>query len=187
MTIIQMVVPMAASPATPAAIARTVSTGLAAATTTGAMATRPAAGAGRAAGCAAAADAAAGETGAAVVVRGAATGAAVPAGRGAAGAAPGMPPGAPVGPPGGNVGNLIVGAAEGLGGSVIRTVSFLGWTLPVDFFMGVTGAPGTPGGIGGCGLSAIKLSSQNKAHAQSVKSIFVRMNRNARVLRRIRK
>lgn len=155
MTIIQIVVPMAATPATAAAIARTVSTGLAAATTTGAMATRPAAGAGRAAGCAAAA-AAAGATGAAVVVRWAATGAAVPAGgRATAGAAPGIPPGAPVGPPGGNVGNLIVGAADGFGGKVMRTVSFLGWTLPVDFFMGVTGAPGTPGGIGGCGLSAI--------------------------------
>jgi hypothetical protein len=34
--------------------------------------------------------------------------------------------GAPVGPPGGNVGNLIVGAADGLGGKLIRTVSFLG-------------------------------------------------------------
>ena len=67
-----------------------------------------------------------------------------------------MPPDAPVGPPGGSVGNLIVGAAEGLGGKVIRTVSFFGCTLPVDFFMGVTGAPGAPGGTGGCcGLSAI--------------------------------
>jgi hypothetical protein len=72
-----------------------------------------------------------------------------------AGADPGTPPGAPVGPPGGNVGNLIVGAADGLGGKVMRTVSFFGWTLPVDFFMGVTGAPGMPGGIGGCGFSAI--------------------------------
>jgi hypothetical protein len=155
MTIIQMVVPIAATPATAAAMASPVSSGLDAATTTGAIATRPAAGAGRAAGCAAVA-AAAGATGAAVVVRGAATGAAVPiAGRGAAGAPPGMPPGAPVGPPGGSVGNLIVGAAEGLGGNVIRTVSFFGWTLPVDFFIGVTGAPGIPGGTGGCGLSAI--------------------------------
>lgn len=42
-----------------------------------------------------------------------------------AGAAPGLLPAAP-GPPGGNVGNLIVGAAEGLGGSVMRTVSFFG-------------------------------------------------------------
>jgi hypothetical protein len=178
MTIIQIVVPMAKAPDTAAAIARTVSIGLDAATTTGAMATRAAAGAGRAAGCAAIAAVAAAETGAAVVVRGAATGAAVPAGRAAEGTAPGMPPGAPVGPPGGNVGNLIVGAADGLGGNVIRTVSFFGWTLPVDFFMGVTGAPGTPGGIGGCGFSAISLSIQNKAHAQSVKSNFSRAQGN---------
>jgi len=33
---------------------------------------------------------------------------------------------APVGPPGGSVGNLIVGAAEGFGGRLMRTVSFLG-------------------------------------------------------------
>jgi hypothetical protein len=33
---------------------------------------------------------------------------------------------APVGPPGGSVGNLIVGAAEGFGGKLMRTVSFLG-------------------------------------------------------------
>jgi len=33
---------------------------------------------------------------------------------------------APVGPPGGSVGNLMVGAAEGLGGRLMRTVSFLG-------------------------------------------------------------
>ena len=38
--------------------------------------------------------------------------------------------------PGGSVGNLIVGAAEGLGGRLIRTVSFLGWTFPVSFFGG---------------------------------------------------
>ncbi len=43
---------------------------------------------------------------------------------------------APEGPPGGSVGSLIVGAAEGLGGKLIRTVSFLGWTLPVSFFGG---------------------------------------------------
>ena len=43
---------------------------------------------------------------------------------------------APVGPPGGSVGSLMVGAAEGLGGRLIRTVSFLGWTLPVSFFGG---------------------------------------------------
>jgi hypothetical protein len=37
-----------------------------------------------------------------------------------------MATGAPVGPPGGSVGNLIVGAAVGLGGKLMRTVSFLG-------------------------------------------------------------
>ena len=52
----------------------------------------------------------AGAAGAADVTAGAATGAAL----------------APVGPPGGSVGNLIVGAAEGLGGRLMRTVSFLG-------------------------------------------------------------
>ena len=75
--------------------------------------------------------------GAAAPTRGAgACGAAVPtAGAGAAGAGPAL------GPPGGSVGNLIVGAAEGLGGKLIRTVSFLGWTFPVSFFGG-TAPPG---------------------------------------------
>lgn len=53
--------------------------------------------------------------------------------------------GAPVGPPGGNVGNLMVGAAVGFGGKLMRTVSFLGCTLPVSFFGGGT-APVGPGG-----------------------------------------
>ncbi len=43
-----------------------------------------------------------------------------------AGVGAGMAEGAPVGPPGGSVGNLMVGAAEGLGGKLMRTVSFLG-------------------------------------------------------------
>jgi hypothetical protein len=42
----------------------------------------------------------------------------------------------PVGPPGGSVGSLMVGAAEGFGGKLMRTVSFLGWTFPVSFFGG---------------------------------------------------
>jgi hypothetical protein len=42
------------------------------------------------------------------------------------------------------VGNLIVGAAEGLGGKLMRTVSFLGWTFPVSFFGG-TAPPGVFG------------------------------------------
>ena len=51
---------------------------------------------------------------------------------------------APVGPPGGRVGSLIVGAADGFGGKLIRTVSFLGWTLPVSF-LGGTAPVGTFG------------------------------------------
>lgn len=61
--------------------------------------------------------------------------------------------GAPVGPPGGNVGNLMVGAADGFGGKLMRTVSFLGWTLPVSFFAGGTAPAGAPGMF--CGISAI--------------------------------
>ena len=34
------------------------------------------------------------------------------------------------------MGSLIVGAADGLGGKLIRTVSFFGWTFPVSFFGG---------------------------------------------------
>jgi len=82
------------------------------------------------------------------------------AARGAAGAAAGAAAaggdmdGKPVGPPGGSVGNLIVGAAEGFGGKLMRTVSFLGCTLPVDFFIG--SAPwGAPGILEG--MSAIAL------------------------------
>jgi len=50
------------------------------------------------------------------------------AGAGAAAAGAGAPTGlgAPVGPPGGNVGSLMVGAAVGFGGKLMRTVSFLG-------------------------------------------------------------
>jgi hypothetical protein len=38
----------------------------------------------------------------------------------------------------------MVGAADGLGGKLMRTVSFLGWTLPVSFFGG-TAPPGVLG------------------------------------------
>jgi len=94
-------------------------------------------------------------------------GAGAPAARGAAGAAAGAAAaegapdkGTPVGPPGGSVGNLIVGAAEGFGGKLMRTVSFLGCTLPVDFFIGSApwGAPGMFEGI-----SAISLLQDNLA------------------------
>src|ERR1700678_1275778 len=79
--------------------------------------------------------------GLAMVEWGAAGAAAV--GRGAAASAMGAAPaglipaeGARVGPPGGSVGSLMVGAAEGFGGKLMRTVSFLGCTLPVSFFGG---------------------------------------------------
>lgn len=83
--------------------------------------------------------------------------AAIFAGAAAVGGGPKEGLGAPVGPPGGRVGNLMVGAAVGLGGKLMRTVSFLGCTLPVDFFSGSApvGAPGS--GLFG-GKSAILLS-----------------------------
>jgi len=52
----------------------------------------------------------------------------------------------PEGPPGGSVGSLMVGAADGLGGKLMRTVSFLGCTLPVSFFGGGTAPDGMFGG-----------------------------------------
>jgi hypothetical protein len=64
--------------------------------------------------------------------------------------------GAPVGPPGGSVGSLMVGAVDGFGGKLIRTVSFLGWTLPVSFFTGGTAPAGAPGMFEG--MSAIVFS-----------------------------
>lgn len=70
------------------------------------------------------------------------------AGADAVGGAMGAALGAPVGPPGGKVGSLIVGAAVGLGGKLMRTVSFLGCTLPVSFFGGGTTPDGTGGGVG---------------------------------------
>jgi hypothetical protein len=51
----------------------------------------------------------------------------------------------------------MVGAAVGLGGKLIRTVSFLGWTFPVSFFGGSV----TLGMLGM--FSAIKL---NLLHAK---------------------
>src|SRR5438105_956512 len=125
-------VPTAKSPTTAAATARMVSKGLAeGATATTGAGRGTAAGAGRGA---------EGEIGAAAAVRGAgAIGAAEAVNVGA-----GPEAGPPAGPPGGSVGSLMVGAAEGLGGKLIRTVSFFGWTLPVSFLGGTapTGAPG---------------------------------------------
>src|SRR5262245_33761132 len=116
-------VPTAASPAIIATTASAVSKPLALAPAAATGAERGAGAAGAVAGrCAAAGAADAREVGAGA------------AGAGAAIAGAGIPPPAPVGPPGGSVGNLIVGAAVGLGGRLIRTVSFFGWTLPVSFF-----------------------------------------------------
>jgi len=49
------------------------------------------------------------------------------------------------GAPGAKVGNLIVGAEVGLGGKLMRTVSFFGWTLAASAGFGGI-AP--PGGVG---------------------------------------
>lgn len=64
--------------------------------------------------------------------------------------------GPPVGPPGGSVGSLIVGAAEGFGGKLMRTVSFFGWTLPVSFFGGMAPA-GTLGVLSAINVYKISL------------------------------
>ena len=77
---------------------------------------------------------------------------------GVATGAAGMADDAPVGPPGGSVGNLMVGAAVGLGGKLMRTVSFFGWTRPVVFFIGGI-APAGPPGVGGR-TSAISIVAQ---------------------------
>jgi hypothetical protein len=132
------VVPIAAKAATSAAIARIESSPLGAAAAGAAAVLCGALPVGR---CATGAAAARG-------AGAAATGAAWAAGAGGFAGA-GARPEAPVGPPGGSVGNLIVGAAEGFGGKLIRTVSFLGWTLPVSFLGGTA-----PAGILGM-LSAI--------------------------------
>ena len=110
-----MVEPTATNPAIPAAMVNMPSNGLierAAATGAGAV---------RGTGAEVAAVRGAADAGAAAA-RGA--GAACVGGAAATGAGA-APPGT-AGPPGGNVGSLIVGAAEGLGGKLIRTVSFLG-------------------------------------------------------------
>ena len=133
--------------------------------------------AGRAAGAGAAAvrgagPAAAGRAPAAAGAAGA-TEALAPGGR--ATVAPGLTAaGAPVAPgggapPAGNVGSLIVGAEVGLGGKLMRTVSFFGWTLPVSF---LGGSP-PEGGLGG--ISAIIAARNLGASRRPVKPINVRM------------
>ena len=145
--IIQTVRPTAARATTAAAMASILSTGLMLVTAAGAGL---AAGLGAVVGAAAAGAAAAERAGAAGAAELRKAGAPGAGGVGAAGAALE----APVGPPGGKVGSLMVGAAVGLGGRLMRTVSFLGWTRPVDFFIGSAPA-GAPGLIGG--ISAISL------------------------------
>lgn len=122
---------------------------------------RPAAGAGARRGAAGVERAAAtGAAGAAVAARGALV-ARAGAAAGAAAAA------VAEGPPGGKVGSLIVGAAEGLGGKLMRTVSFLGWTFPVSFFGGT--AP-----VGMLGIfSAIKyMWSQTRIAAPGCQTLI---------------
>ena len=116
--------------------------------------------------------------------RGAGAGARDGEGRGATGAAAALEPvgvaicvgggkddGAPaVGPPGGKVGNLMVGAAEGFGGRLMRTVSFLGWTLEPSGGFGGTAPPGKLGMF-----SAINLFQANlKLGAAPVKLLFAK-------------
>lgn len=127
--------PAAARPITAAAMASILSSELIVLISVITGAGRGAAGAGAMAGR----EAAAAAVGAAVA-RGAAGAGAACAAAGAA-AADGAGPAAA---PGGRVGNFIVGAADGFGGKLIRTVSFLGWTLPVSF-LGGTAPLGTLG------------------------------------------
>lgn len=49
------------------------------------------------------------------------------------------------GAPGASVGSLIVGADVGLGGRLMRTVSFLGWTLEASAGLGGRAPPGDVG------------------------------------------
>jgi hypothetical protein len=69
---------------------------------------------------------------------GAATGTATTATGAAAALADGDPPGA-------RVGNLIVGADVGLGGKLMRTVSFFGWTFDASAGLGGWAPPGDVG------------------------------------------
>jgi hypothetical protein len=48
-----------------------------------------------------------------------------------------------------SVGNLIVGAEVGLGGKLMRTVSFLGWTLAASAGLGGIAPPGRFGILSG--------------------------------------
>jgi hypothetical protein len=76
-------------------------------------------------------------------------------------------------------GILIVGAAVGFGGKLMRTVSFFGWIFP-DSLFGAAGGVAPSGGVGGTApgpdgifglLSAICVSTKLRFQAQSVNSI----------------
>ncbi len=57
------------------------------------------------------------------------------------------------------VGILIVGAAVGFGGRLIRTVSFLGWTLAASAGLGGAGAAGVSGVFSAINISGAKLGT----------------------------
>ena len=90
-------------------------------------------------------------------------------GRGAAAAAGGTPmagAGGGGGPPAGSVGNLIVGEEVGLGGRLMRTVSFFGCTLAASGGLGGTAPAGLAGMFGL--LSAIRLFVPGKLDLASI-------------------
>ena len=75
------------------------------------------------------------------------------------------------------MGNLIVGAAEGLGGKVMRTVSFLGSTLESDG-LGGTAPPGKLGILSAINLFQLKLKSSRPGVKFLMKSKKTAANRN---------
>jgi hypothetical protein len=68
------------------------------------------------------------------------------------------------GPPAGRVGSLIVGEELGLGGRLMRTVSFLGWTFAASAGRGGTAPPGVIGL-----LSAISMFDEAKLGSAQVR------------------
>ena len=69
-------------------------------------------------------------------------------------------------------GILIVGAAVGFGGKLIRTVSFFGWILPDSLALGGAGGGVAPGPVGIFGLlSAISVGFKLRFYLSTVNSI----------------
>jgi hypothetical protein len=68
------------------------------------------------------------------------------------------------GPPGASVGSFIVGADVGLGGKLIRTVSFFGWTFEASAGLGGSAPPGDVGKLSG--ISFLLLPQPKVASAQ---------------------